>query len=223
LPGGPIPPSSAGGCFFSVQLSSSRSHCFQLFTSSLVPLVQKVLNSGICAAITRRVSTPAPLPDSVSAADQAVEAMASYFCRVADTFSLPRSAALIYHALFTAERPLSFTEIVEGAGLSKGSASTGLRLLKRMRAIEIVFVSDSRSTYYRPELSLRRLAVGFLEESLMPGLVDGGHLLGQVPPHRDDELPPHLKQRLSSLRHWHETSRGLLPMLAALGEHDADP
>jgi DNA-binding transcriptional ArsR family regulator len=154
-------------------------------------------------------------------ADQAVEAMTGYFCRIADTFGLPRSVALIYHALFVAEEPLSFTEIVDRSGLSKGSASTGLKMLERMRAVEVVVVPASRSTYYRPELSLRRLAAGFLQHSLLPGLDAGGRMLDTAPSTEHPKLPDHLRQRLSSLRHWHEASQGLLPMLAAISEIDA--
>lgn len=158
---------------------------------------------------------------SSTLADQAVEAMTGYFCRVADTFGLPRSVALIYLALFVAEESLSFTEIVEHAGLSKGSASTGLKMLERMRAVEVVVVPSSRSTYYRPELSLRRLTAGFLQHSLLPGLEAGGRLLDTAPSPDHSKLPDHLRQRLTSLRHWHETSQGLLPMLAALSDPDA--
>jgi DNA-binding transcriptional regulator GbsR (MarR family) len=147
--------------------------------------------------------------------------MSGYFCRVADTFGLPRSVALIYHELFVALEPLSFREIVERAGLSKGSTSTGLKMLERMRAVEIVVIPASRSTYYRPELSLRRLATGFIEQSLLPGLDAGARMLDTAPSSEHPKLPAHLRQRLSSLRKWHETSSGLLPMLAALGESDA--
>lgn len=146
--------------------------------------------------------------------------MAGYFSRVAETFGLPRSIGLIYHTLFVATEPLSLKEIVEQSNLSKGSASTGLRTLERMRAIEVVIIPENRRTYYRPELSLRRLAAGVLAESLLPGLEAGGRLLDSAPSSSDPRLPEHLGRRLSSLRHWHETSRGLLPMLAALDAAD---
>jgi len=144
--------------------------------------------------------------------------MAAYFARVADTFNLPRSVAGIYHTLFVAEKELSFTEIVENSRLSKASASTGLKLLKSMLAVEIVHVPNDRNTYYRPELSLRRLAAGFLKQSLLPGLEAGGHHLDSAPSNSDEALSDHYSVRLSSLRSWHESSKDLLPLLAALGE-----
>jgi hypothetical protein len=148
--------------------------------------------------------------------------MAAYFARVAETFNLPRSVAGIYHTLFVAAKALSFTEIVQESGLSKASASTGLKLLESMLAVAIVHVPNDRNTYYRPELSLRRLAAGFLKQSLLPGLEAGGLHLDGAPSNSDETLSDHHSKRLSSLRSWHESSKDLLPLLAALGEINVD-
>ena len=144
--------------------------------------------------------------------------MGAYFARVSETFSLPRSVGGIYHTLFIAEKDLSFTEIVEKSGLSKASASTGLKLLEGMLAVEIVHVPNDRNTYYRPELSLRRLAAGFLKQSLLPGLEAGGRLLEVGPSPSDETISDHFSARLSSLRSWHKSSEDLLPLIAALSE-----
>jgi len=152
----------------------------------------------------------------------ASEAMAAYFARVAETFNLPRSVAGIYHTLFVAEKKLSFTEIVERSGLSKASASTGLKLLESMLAVEIVHIPNDRNTYYRPELSLRRLASGFLKQSLLPGLEAGGRLLESSPLDLDETLSEHFSSRLSSLKSWHKSSEDILPLLAALGDLKAE-
>jgi len=151
----------------------------------------------------------------------ALDAMAAYFFRVAETFNLPRSVAAIYHALFVAEEALSFTQIVENSGLSKASASTGLKLLERMLAVEVTHIPNDRNTYYRPELSLRRVAAGFLQQTLLPGLEAGGRVLKAAPGDDEAQLSEHLQGRLSSLQSWHATSRDLLPILAALGNLEA--
>ena len=39
----------------------------------------------------------------ITANQAALDAMAAYFSRVAETFNLPRSVAAIYHTLFVAE------------------------------------------------------------------------------------------------------------------------
>ncbi|MGB6222300.1 GbsR/MarR family transcriptional regulator [Haloferula sp.] len=144
------------------------------------------------------------------------DSITGYFCRVADTVGLPRSAAQIYSTLFVADAPISFTQVVERSGLSKASASTGLKLLERMRAVEIVVIPSERGTHYRPELSMRRLAAGFLEETLLPGLEAGGRLLDEATQQADDHLPAHLNERLSSLQRWHELTQDLIPALTLL-------
>jgi len=156
---------------------------------------------------------PSPSPDA-----EVSHTIANYFCRMADTVGLPRSVALIYHALFVSKGPLSFGEIVEKAGLSKASASTGLKMLERMRGIERVIVSDDRRTFYRPELSLRRLMVGFMRESLLPGMEAGRRLLEEAEAQSAEKIGSHLAERLASLRRWHERSQAILPALAALEE-----
>ena len=148
----------------------------------------------------------------------ALDAMAAYFFRIAETFNLPRSVAAIYHTLFVAEEALSFTQIVENSGLSKASASTGLKLLERMLAVEVVHIPNDRNTYYRPELSLRRVAAGFLQQTLLPGLEAGGRVLEAAPGDDEAQLSEHLHARLFNLRSWHESSKELLPLFAALGE-----
>lgn len=151
---------------------------------------------------------------SSSTTDKAVIALiAGYFCRVAETVGLPRSAAQIYSALFVAEGPVSFTEVVDRAALSKASASTGLKLLVRMKAVEMVIVPGERGTYYRPELSMRRLVTGFLQESLLPGLEAGGRLLDRASEASDAQLSPRLQERLASLHRWHDLTADLLPAL----------
>lgn len=150
-------------------------------------------------------------------ADAAVsETIAAYFCRMADTVGLPRSAALIYHTLFISEEPLSFGDIVERSGLSKASGSTGIRLLERMRGIERVMIPDDRRTFYRAELSLRRFMTGFVEESVLPGLDAGQRLLDHAESKSSSGLSPVLNDRLSSLRKWHQLTLDLVPALSAL-------
>ena len=146
--------------------------------------------------------------------DTARQELSAYFCQLADSFGLPRSVALIYGTLFLAENPLPVSEIIEESGLSKGSVSSGLRLLERMGFIHLVVESADRRTFYRPELSMRRLAAGLVEENFTPALKRGETLLDEVA--RKSGLSDHLKTRLASLQTWNETALGLLPALSLL-------
>ena len=151
---------------------------------------------------------------SLAHTDSARKELSAYFCRLADCFGFPRSIALIYGTLFLAESPLPVSEIIETSGLSKGSVSRGLRLLERMGFVHLVVESSDRRTFYRPELSMRRLAAGLIEENFTPALRRGETLLDEVA--KNTELSHHLKTRLSSLQSWNETALGLLPALSLL-------
>ena len=146
--------------------------------------------------------------------DKAKRELSGYFCQLADSFGLPRSVALIYATLFLAENPLPVSEIIEESRLSKGSVSGGVRLLERMGFIHLVVEPSDRRTFYRPELSLRRLAAGLIEENFTPALKRGERLLDEVS--KKEDLSDHLKTRLSSLQSWNETALDLLPALSLL-------
>ena len=146
--------------------------------------------------------------------DTARQELSAYFCQLADSFGLPRSVALIYGTLFLAENPLPVSEIIKQSGLSKGSVSSGLRFLERMGFIHLVVDPSDRRTFYRPELSMRRLAAGLIEENFTPALRRGEVLLDGV--EKNSELSDHLKTRLASLQSWNETALGLLPALSLL-------
>ena len=77
-------------------------------------------------------------------------------------------------------------------------------------------VLEDRRTFYRPELSLRRLVTGFIEESVRPGLEAGQRLLDRADKEATPDLNPIIAERLSSLQHWHQLTQDLLPVLAAL-------
>ena len=146
--------------------------------------------------------------------DTARQELSAYFCQLADSFGLPRSVALIYATLFLAENPLPVSAIIEESGLSKGSVSSGLRFLERVGFIHLVVEQSDRRTFYRPELSLRRLVAGLIEENFTPALKRGETLLDEVA--KNSELSDHLKTRLASLQNWNETALGLLPALSLL-------
>ena len=167
-------------------------------------------------------SAPA-LAEPASAA-VARDQMAAYFSRCAETIGLPRSLAAIYATLFLADSPLPFEEIVARSGLSKASASTGLRDLERLHGVERVVVPADRRSFYRAQLSIRRVLSAFLTESLKPGLEDGARMLQSAAGHLGDPATAladpatqHLRVRLESLLAWHDRASGILPMLSLLG------
>lgn len=154
------------------------------------------------------------MKENLAGTDTARQELSAYFCLLADSFGLPRSVAMIYGTIFLAEKPLPVSEIIKASGLSKGSISSGLRFLERIGFIHFVLDASDRRTFYRPELSLRRLAAGLIEENFTPALRRGESLLAEVAQNQD--LSDHLKTRLSSLQSWNETALGLFPALSLL-------
>src|SRR5664279_941808 len=106
---------------------------------------------------------------------------ATFFSEVVQVFGVPKSVGQIYGLLYASPEPLSFSDIVERLDISKGSASQGLQLLRSLGAIRVADELDgrenshfhlhphsgseaSRRIAYAPELSLRRLVSGVLQE-----------------------------------------------------------
>jgi DNA-binding transcriptional ArsR family regulator len=104
------------------------------------------------------------------------------FAELVQIFGVPKSVGQIYGLLYASPVPLCFSDIVEALGVSKGSASQGLQLLRSLGAIVTVDEemrdiarssgrqcrSVDRRDYYRPELSLRQLVSGILRERVLP-------------------------------------------------------
>jgi len=154
----------------------------------------------------------------------AEELLTSYFSRMADAVGLPRSVALIYRILFLSPEPISFQQIVEDSGLSKASASTGLRLLERMRGLEVITIPADRRTFYKAELSIRRLVSGFVEHTLQPTLEAGDRYLSQLDGGQEQSLSPIHAERLASVREWHRLAREIIPLLSLIDPRTpADP
>ena len=166
-------------------------------------------------ATATRSRTPRP-SQATASADEASASVCEYFARLAQAFGLPRSVGQIYGVLFLAPEPLTFADIMQRAAVSKASASTGLRILQQLRAILTVIVPGDRRTFFRPELSARRLVSGLLTGTVLSQLDDGDRLLeaAESAAPADDSL---LAQRLASLRTWHTGARDFLPILGQLG------
>lgn len=139
-------------------------------------------------------------------------AVADYFGMLAPAVGLPRTVGRIYGVLFLSKAPMTFNEVVEAAGISKASASTGLRILSRLRAVVTVAGAGERRPSYAAETSARRLLGGLLSGSLMPHFEAGDELVEGMA--SDD---PFVAVRLESLKSWHRSAREMLPALGRYG------
>jgi DNA-binding transcriptional regulator GbsR (MarR family) len=133
---------------------------------------------------------------------------------------LPRSIGEIYGLLFISKLPLSLDDFVERLGISKGSASQGIRMLKSLGAVREVEGEVERRTYYQPAVELKRLVGGFIREQIRPHLDSGtskiSNLALSVDAVEDPDQQRFVAERIERLEHWMRSGRRVLPILQRL-------
>lgn len=145
------------------------------------------------------------------------------FADAVRVLGLPRSLGEIYGLLFISHDSLALDDFVNRLGISKGSASQGLRTLRELGAVEEVDGQAGRRTYYRPEVNLKRLVGGFIREQVRPHVASGeskiDRLVTAAGEIDDLEERKFYQERTERLRTWMSRARVVLPMLQRiLGE-----
>jgi DNA-binding transcriptional regulator GbsR (MarR family) len=163
-------------------------------------------------------NTPAPVASRAQKAFQ-VECV-QQFASLAQVLGLPRSIGQIYGLLFASPQALSFTDIVEQLGISKGSASQGLRALREVGAVLPADMAAERRERFVPEMELRKLIAGFLHGSIQPHLQTGTKRLESFKARHVKELAlegedGHLiLERLGKMQNWHKKGAAVLPFIS---------
>jgi len=143
-----------------------------------------------------------------------------FFVHLATSLNLPRSVGEIFGFLFAAEQPQAFDEVVARLGISKGSASHGLRFLTKIGAVSQVYVPRDRRTFYEAETRMRQLFSSALQESVRPHLEGNGRLVAALEERIGEQSSgasaEHYRSRAASLRAWNEKALVLLPLLDKL-------
>lgn len=132
--------------------------------------------------------------------------------------SLPRSLGEIYGLLYSSEEPLAFDDFVTLLDLSKGSVSEGLRLLRSLGAVNLVPIESSRKDHFTAEVSLRKLAGGYLRDRIQPYLRGGESRIESLRKvsSTDPELKDFQQKRINQLLSWHRFFARVLPVFKAL-------
>lgn len=176
-------------------------------------------NTHHCGISTMSSTTPSE-PDPGPELSDWEAATIEVFVRAANLIGLPRSVGEIYGVLYCAERPLAFDDLVERLGISRGSVSQGLKVLRQLGAVRLHYIPGSRRDHYVPELSMKRLASGFMRDQIDPHLESGVARLAQVEELIAGEPDPERRklalQRLSTLRNWQSRTRQLVPIIMAV-------
>ncbi len=143
-----------------------------------------------------------------------------YFVSLVQMFGLPKSIGQIYGLLFVSVAPLAMDDVVTRLGISKGSASQGLALLKSLGAVTTHPVPDDRREHFEADLNVSRIVTHFFENRLQPRLENGEERLNsmirlaraaEVGGNSDANVA--VLSRIEALQKWQKRGRGILPLL----------
>ncbi|MDB4296271.1 transcriptional regulator [bacterium] len=130
---------------------------------------------------------------------------------------LPKSVGELYGLLFISREPLSLNDMVNRLGMSKGSASQGLKMLRALGAVKEAEGDNLRRSYFEPDVELKRLVGGFIKKEVRPHLASGDEKLGELKSLLGDSAPPEgadfYEERLERLERWSKKARIVLPIL----------
>jgi DNA-binding transcriptional regulator GbsR (MarR family) len=143
------------------------------------------------------------------------------FVNASRVLSIPRSVGEIYGLLYATEKPLHLDQVVELLGISKGSASQGLRWLRAIGAIHTAYVNGDRRDHFVAETELRRLVFGFIRENVDPHINRGPDYLERITvaaESLDGEEAKFAAGRITKLKRWHKFASTILPMFVRLAQ-----
>ncbi|MGJ8634872.1 MAG: GbsR/MarR family transcriptional regulator [Luteolibacter sp.] len=146
-----------------------------------------------------------------------------FFVDGVKVLGLPRSLGEIYGLLYISPTPLALDDLVALLGISKGSASQGLRTLRGLGAVREVPRHGDRRAYYEPAVELKRLAGGFIREQIRPHLDSGSLKLRQITETASLSTDPverkFFNERVDRIEKWIKRGKQVLPVLQKiLGE-----
>ncbi len=140
-----------------------------------------------------------------------------FFCDGVKILGLPKSIGEIYGLLFVSQGALSLDDLVDRLGISKGSASQGLKMLRELGAVRASDAVEGRKMYYEPDVELKQLVGGFIKEQVRPHLASGEGKLADLKK-MVEEMPGDTRSdfyagRLERLGRWSKRARVVLPLL----------
>ena len=148
--------------------------------------------------------------------------MIELFVGGAQLIGLPKSVGQIYGYLYSAVKPTTMDQLISELGISKGSASQGLKFLRQLGAIKTQLVIGDRRDHFVAEVKSKKLMGGFIREKLIPALDEGEERIGFVKRllAADGLLEDQLhKDQVAKLETWNKKLRMALPVIQkVLGE-----
>lgn len=140
-----------------------------------------------------------------------------FFVHIGKYLSLPRSVGEIYGLLFARGEKLTLDDLVDQLGISKGSASQGLRMLRGVGAVRISHFPGDRKDYFEAETELPAMVRGFLRDQLAVKMDHADRRLDRLRKVVDNpanDAPAGLSERVERLQSWHNKARRLVPLVS---------
>lgn len=129
---------------------------------------------------------------------------------------LPKSVGEIYGLLFVATKPLSMDDLIERLQISLGAASQGLKLLRSVGAVKVVYTPGERRDHYVADLELSKFATAFIKEELNPRMQRAIERIERMEVEAramDSEEQKIAFQRIERLKHWMERGQKMMPWI----------
>jgi len=140
-----------------------------------------------------------------------------FFVQIARYLSLPRSVGEIYGLLFAGGDTMTLDELVRRLGISKGSASQGLRMLREVGAVQVSYRPRDRKDYFQAEVELPTLIRGFLRDELAVRFNQADERLQRLREAIEDPesgAPAGLPARVERLQSWQKKAKRLVPLVS---------
>jgi len=126
---------------------------------------------------------------------------------------LPKSVGLIYGAVFVSARPIEAGEICKKLKISRGSVSQGLKFLRELGAIRVEGENGNRAEHFVVEDHLRKAVETFVTKKIGPAFEELGQEVVRLEGDPNNNLPTELKEKLETIRRWHNHGQLLLPLV----------
>jgi len=143
---------------------------------------------------------------------------ADYFTSFAQMMGFPKSVGQIYGLLFMSVEPIPMEAVMTRLGISKGSASQGLNVLKDLGAVQSIRVSGDRREHFEADFDVSRMIHHFIGEKLKPRIQHGeerlekmSDLISKMP--KESSVRLSAEGRLKALRKWQNRGKGVLPLI----------
>ncbi len=140
--------------------------------------------------------------------------MVTLFADGAKLLGIPKSVGEVYGILYASKHALALDGIVDLLGMSKGSVSQALKMLRVLGAITEANDRDNigRKTYYQADIELKSLVGGFIQHQVRPHLENAENHLADMRNLEGSESQFYT-ERIDKLESWRKKAGFLLPLI----------